>query len=60
MTQTTIEKIKKGDAFQLSEKGRLMIAEGYNRFSKKYEYVAYSGSISDFKAKKKGTKVFID
>jgi hypothetical protein len=59
MIATTIEKIKKGSAFQFSENGKLFIADGYNRFTKKYSYTKYS-DINGFGEKKKGTVVFID
>lgn len=59
MITSTIENVKKGDIFQFSENGKLFIADGYNRSTKKYSYTKYS-DISSFGEKKKGTRVLID
>ncbi len=61
MKQVTIESLKKGDVFQFSENGKLMVAEGYCRMNRKYMYSKYSGYICDnWSGKKKGTIVLID
>lgn len=51
--ETTIENIKKGNGKSI------LVADGYNRSTKKYSYYRYD-DINHFGEKKKGTLVIID
>lgn len=59
MTVTAIENVKKGDVFRLIGGKAVLVADGYNRSTKKYSYYRWE-DISHFGEKKKGTQVEID
>ena len=56
---TTIEKVKKGDIFRMPGKTRVYVADGYNRFTRKYSAYRWDDINHPFE-KRKGTIVEID
>lgn len=59
MQTIAIERVKKGDYFRFPGKQRVYVADGYNRFTKKWTAYRFD-DIGHFVEKRKGTFVEID
>lgn len=59
MQTIAIERVKKGDYFRFVGKKPVYVADGYNRFTKKWSAYRFD-DISAFRETKKGTMVEID